>query len=236
MLPSGNARYIGWGVGLLAVAWTWRFWHRRGRKLGAETSARELAAGEELRRDDAAAYRALLDDACDPLAFSDPDRYVGRLVAAPKTPQRYAWDTPTQAQQAAVERLTDELERATLVRTIDDHAAEVLGMKNDVAYRYLVDSAGGITFLSTDDSKVRMLRTFRRVAGTGIVLFIGSFVPLLIWHRDGSVPGWLAPFMLGGFVMAFLGLAAQPPGPTVFRFLDPGERWQEEGSGWDTGG
>jgi hypothetical protein len=233
ILPHGVARYVGWAVGCFAVAWMWRYWHRRGIEIDAERRESELAAGEKLRREDLPAYRALLDGATDTLAFADSDRYVGGIVTAPAEPRRYAWHPPTGAQRAAVERLTEELENATLVRTVDHSAAEVLGIKDDVAYRYRVDSTGAVTFLSTDDSKVRVLRTFRRFAVIGFLLFIGSFVPLVIWHRDGSVPGWLAPFMLVGFVMMFVGMAANPPGPNVFRFLDPGERWQEEGSGWN---
>lgn len=232
ILPHEVARYVGWGVGVLVVALTWRFWRRRGRKRTAEARNREIAAGAKLRHEDRAAYHALLDNATDPLAFSDPDRYVGRIFTAAKKPQRWSWNPPTDAQRAAVERLTTELERATLVRTVDDDAAEVLGIKDDVAYRYLVDATGGVTLLSTDDSKVRMLRTVRRVAWTGLLLFIGSFVPLLIWHRDGRVPGWLVPFMLVGFVMGFFGLAASN-GPRYF--LEAGESWHEEGSGWDSG-
>jgi hypothetical protein len=228
IFPGTVARYIGWGTGLLAVAWMWRFWRRRGREIAAE----EVAAGTELHRVDPSAYWELLRDATDPLAFSEPDRYVGRIHTAVPEAQYWPWRPASETQAAAVEQLTEELERATLVRTVDGDAAEVLGIKDDVAYRYLVDLAGDVTFLSKDESKMRMLRTIRRVAGTGILLFMGSFVPLLIWHRDGGIPGWLVPIMIVGFVMAFFGVAAST-GP--HHFLGIGERWDQEGSGWDSG-
>jgi hypothetical protein len=226
--PGRLAGVVGWSAGFVVVGLTWRAWHHHGRKLDVE----RRALGAKLRRERPGEYRRLLGDAKRGIARTDPDRYVGHKIAAPER-RRFRWAPPTGAQRAAVEQLTaDELENATLVRSLEDGAAEVLGVKDDIGYLYRVDAAGAVTLVSRDESKARTLRTLRRMAGTGIVMFAGSFVPLLIWHRDGRVPGWLVPIMVVGFVLAFIGFAAST-GPK--HFLPEGEQWDAVGSGWDSG-
>lgn len=157
------------------------------------------------------------------------DLHVGRALT---TPKRRRWESPAQAQQAAVEQLTAELENATLVRTIEDRAAEVLGVRRGVAYRYRVDRSGNVDLVSTDDSKATVGRWSGRMAGVGISLFVGSLIATFAINPDGSVPPYLVLPAIGGFVLACLGAAANVQ-PTSF--LSPGERWQEVGKGWDSG-
>ena len=71
-----------------------------------------------------------------------------------------------------------------------------------------------------------------RAAGIGILMFIGSCVVTFVLDHSGRVPGWLVPFAIVGFVLAFFGLAGYV-GPR--HFVETGERWQERGSGWDSG-
>lgn len=126
--------------------------------------------------------------------------------------------------------LTKQHGNATLVRAVDGDSAELIGVKDDIGRRYRIDALGTVTLISSDESRAKTLRVIRRVAGVGIALFVVPFVPLLIWHRDGSIPGWLVPIMIVGFILAFLGLAASN-GPKAF--LEPNESWQTHGSGWD---
>ena len=142
-----------------------------------------------------------------------------------------AWQPPTAEQREAVDELTEELERATLVRSLGDGSAEVVGVKDCVGFRYLVDSAGEATLVSTDESRARGGRRMQRLAGIGIVMFVGSFVVAFVRDHSGRVPGWLAPFFIVGFVLGFFGLAGHV-GPR--RFVETGERWHEEGRGWDS--
>jgi hypothetical protein len=128
--------------------------------------------------------------------------------------------------------LTKELESATLVRSLDDGTAEVVGVKDCVGFRYRVDSAGEATLVSTDESQARRGRRMRRIAGIGIVMFIGSFVVTFVRDSGGRVPGWLVPFFIVGFVLAFFGMAANVD---PRNFIEAGERWHQEGSGWDSG-
>lgn len=223
------ARVLGWGVGFLAVAWMCRHWHRRGGEIDRETHERALAAAKQLRRDDPSAYRRLLTEAKELPATTDRDLHVGRILIAPAPSRYYPWDTATDAQLATVKRLTAELENATLVRSLDDGATELLGLKDDVAYRYRIEADGLGTLTSTDDSKVRMLGWMRRSMVTGFLLIIGSIVVAFIVHSHGRIAGLLLPFMIVGFVLAFAG-AALGEGPR--QFLEAGERWQEEGKGW----
>jgi hypothetical protein len=148
------------------------------------------------------------------------------------TPKRWRWESPRQAQQDAVEQLTAELENATLVRTIEDGVAEVLGVRRGVAYRYRVDASGNVGLVSTDDSKATVGRWSGRMAAVGISLFIGSVIATFAINSDGSVPPYLVPPAIVGFVLAFLGMAANVQ-PTSF--LRDGERWQEVGKGWGSG-
>ena len=72
----------------------------------------------------------------------------------------------------------------------------------------------------------------QRLAGIGIVMFIGSFVVAFVHDHSGRVPGWLVPFFIVGFVLGFFGLAGHV-GPR--HFVETGVRWHEEGRGWDSG-
>lgn len=72
----------------------------------------------------------------------------------------------------------------------------------------------------------------QRLAGVGIVMFIASFVVTFVLDHSGRVPAWLVPFFIVGFVLGFFGLAGHV-GPR--HFVETGERWHEEGRGWDSG-
>jgi uncharacterized membrane protein YgdD (TMEM256/DUF423 family) len=216
-----------WLLGLVAVALVWRWWHRKRIEMALEDEAKARGEGERLRRDDIVRYRELLGEA----SVAEPDVHVGRLaISARPAQQHFRWHPPTEMQRVAVDELTAALGNATVVRTVDGGAAEVIGTKDHVGYRYRVDAAGTSTLLSTDDSRVPTLRWIHRVAGAGILLFVGSLVAAFIVHHDGRIAGWLVPFVLVGFVMAFFGVALASGGPK--NFLPDGERWQEHGSGW----
>jgi hypothetical protein len=164
-------------------------------------------------------------------------RREGRAVAVTRArtaeeKKRRRWESPAQAQQGAVERLTAELENATLVRTIEDGAAEVLGVRRGVAYRYRVDRSGNVDLVSVDDSKATLGRWSGRMAGVGVSLFVGSLIATFAINSDGSVPPYLVPPAIVGFGLALLGGAANVQ-PTSF--LSVGERWQEVGKAWESG-
>jgi hypothetical protein len=235
---------LGWVAGVGAALATWRLWRAAKQKRAAARVARDRASGEELYREDRRRYAQLLEGTTDTFALTDPDVYVGQQLAASvpteaaaeKKGSRWrrasAWQPPTAEQREAVDELTKELERATLVRSLDDGTAEVVGVKDCVGFRYRVDSAGEATLVSTDESQARRGRRMRRIAGIGIVMFIGSFVVTFVRDRGGSVPGWLVPFFIVGFVLAFFGVAANVD---PRNFIEAGERWHQEGSGWDSG-
>jgi hypothetical protein len=220
---------VAWVVGTFVSIRFWRYLRRLAKEVDEEQRAEERAAAESLRHEDPARYREIVDGARDKLALTDPDAHVGRVLAAEK-PRKFRWTPPTQAQRAAVDMLTNQHGKATLVRTVDEDAAELVGVKDDVGYRYRIDALGTVTLISSDASRVKSLRITRRVALTGVAMFVGPFVPLMIWSRDGGMPTWLVPIMIVGFVLAFFGAAAST-GPKIF--LDEGESWQQHGSGWD---
>lgn len=225
--------YAGWlslAVATPAAVWTWWYLRRWLGEISTAERTEQRASAELLRREDPARYKRILDQATHSESVTDPDAYVGRMLNEPKPRQHYAWTAPTSVQRTSVDLLTKQHGNVTLVRTVDAGAAELIGVKNDVGYRYRIDAMGVVTLLSSDDSQRKTLRVVRRLITTGILLFVGPFVPLLIWHREGSIPGWLVPIMIVGFVLGFFGLAANN-GPKFF--LDENESWQTHGSGWD---
>ena len=236
---------LGWVAGAGAALAAWRLSRTAKRKRAAARVARDRAAGEELHREDRRRYAQLLEGTADTLALTNPDLYVGQRLSTAgqeakaddgRKRSRWrrapAWQPPTTGQQETIKKLTEELERATLVRSLDDGSAEVVGVKDYVGFRYLVDSAGEASLVSTDESRARGGRRMQRLAGIGIVMFIGSFVVAFVHDHSGRVPGWLVPFFIVGFVLGFFGLAGHV-GPR--HFVETGERWQEQGRGWDSG-
>ena len=229
-IPRPYAAWLSTAVAAPAAVWAWRHLRRHFREASTTERKEQRASAELLRREDPARYKRILDQATDNESVTDPDAYVGLMLDAPTPRQHYAWTSPTQAQRESVGLLTKQHGNATLVRTVDADAAELIGVKNDVGYRYRIDALGTVTLISSDETQVKTLRVVRRLATAGILLFLGSFVPLLIWHRDGSIPTLLVPIMIVGFVLGFIGLAANN-GPKLF--LDSNESWQTHGSGWD---
>lgn len=236
---------LGWAAGAGAVLAVWRLSRTAKRKRVAARVAHCRAAGEELHREDRRRYAQLLENPADTLALTDPDVYVGQQLSTAgqeaKADDRRkrsrwwrasAWQPPTTGQRETIDELTEELERATLMRSLDDGSAEVVGVKDCVGFRYLVDSAGEATLVSTDESQARGGRRMQRLAGIGIAMFVGSFVVAFVHDHSGRVPGWLVPFFIVGFVLGFFGLAGHV-GPR--HFVETGERWHEEGRGWDSG-
>jgi hypothetical protein len=235
---------IGWAAGAGAALAAWRLSRTAKRKRAAARVARDRTAGEELHREDRLRYAQLLEGTTETLVFTDPDVYVGQQLSTagqetkadgkkrPRWWRASAWQPPTTGQRETIDELTEELERATLVRSLDDGTAEVVGVKDFVGFRYLVDSAGEATLVSTDESQARGGRRMQRLAGIGIAMFVGSFIVAFVHDHSGRVPGWLVPFFIVGFVLGFFGLAGHV-GPR--HFVETGERWHEEGSGWDSG-
>jgi len=235
---------IGWVAGAGVALAAWRLRRAAKRKRAAARLARDRARGGDVHREDRRRYEQLLENAADTLALTDPDRYVGQQLPASaptkaadgkrrfRLGRASAWQPPTTEQRQAIEDLTEELEHATLVRSLDDGSAEVVGVKDCVGFRYFVDSAGEATLVSTDESRAHGARRMQRLAGIGIAMFIGSFVVAFVRDHSGRVPGWLVPFFIVGFVLGFIGLAGHV-GPR--EFVETGERWHEEGRGWNSG-
>ncbi len=238
---SERAAAVGaWVGGLGAALISWCLLRAARRRRRAARTASDRAAGEQLRSTDLARYRELLAGASETLAVVDPDLYVGQKLGLPSTAEKPLfglrrgsnWKPSTGAQRTAVDELTKELERATLVRSLDDGSTEVVGVKDCVGFRYVVDASGGVTLVTTDDSQARWGRRMSRIGCIGILMFIGSFVVTFVLDRSGAVPGWLVPFMIVGFVFAFVGIASNVD---PRNFIERGERWDEHGSGWDSG-
>jgi hypothetical protein len=208
---------IGWAAGAALAAW--RLSRTAKRKRAAARVARDRTAGEELHRGDRRRYAQLLEGTAETLVFTDPDVYVGQQLSTAgqetkadgKKRSRWwrasAWQPPTTGQRETIDELTEELERATLVRSLDDGSAEVVGVKDCVGFRYRVDTAGEATLVSSDESQARGGRRMQRLAGIGIAMFVGSFIVAFVYDHSGRVPGWLVPFFIVGFVLGFFGLA-----------------------------
>jgi hypothetical protein len=232
-VPAFPATIIEWTCAAAAGAVTWRWWRRARRELASEHLAEERAAGEALRHNDPDRHRDFLNGATETLAVTDPDRFVGQRVAAlPRGEVRIrwrGWKASTSQQAEAVDELTQQLERAILIHTLEDGSAELVGSKEDVGFRYRVDSSGGVTLLSKDDKLVTSSRQARRIGRTGLLMFMGSFAIGFALHPSGHVPGRLVPVMIVGFLLCFLYLAGDS-GPK--RFVKEGE-WHQYGKGWD---
>ncbi len=161
----------------------------------------------------------------------DPKGYVRRVFGLSEA-THHRWSPRTAEEEATVGRLTAELDDATYVRSHDDGTAEVLGTTGDVVYRYRVDSAGSATLLERDPTNLWQRRVISGILVAGLSLSVGSFVPILIWHRDGRIPKWLGLIMIGGLVLVLLSLAASS---WPRRLLPRGVRWDQLGSGWADG-
>jgi hypothetical protein len=90
---------LGWATGFATTLASWRLWQSARRKREAALVARDRAAGEELRRVDRRRYVQLLEGATEPLAFVDPDLYVGDIVQnRPSSATVVTPPEPTEAQ------------------------------------------------------------------------------------------------------------------------------------------
>jgi hypothetical protein len=237
-VPAVPATIVEWSCAVAAGAGAWRWWRRFRRELASERLVEERAAGEALRHEHPDRYRDFINGASQTLAATDPDRFVGQQEAAepreeeePREELRIRsqrWKAATSQQTEAVDRLTKQLGRATLIRTLTDGSAELVGTKQDVGFRYRVESSGGVTLLSEDHSLVTSNRQARRAGRAGLLAFVGSCaVPAL--GPNALVSMLLLPFTIVGFLLLFLFLAGASGAK---QFLKEGE-WYEYGKGWD---
>ena len=159
-IPRTYAAWLSTAVATPAAVWAWWYLRRRFREASTTGGEEQRAAAELLRREDPARYKRILDQATDNESVTDPDAYVGRMLNTPTPRQHYAWTSPTLAQRQSVDLLTKQHGDATLVRTVDVDAAELIGARNDVGYRYRIDALGVVTLISSDDSQVNRYGSF----------------------------------------------------------------------------
>lgn len=229
-LPHLAARGVAWAVLLALEAAQLLLW-RRARRRARE---RRLAAARELRQSDPSRYWSLLGERQGLLPEENRDAFVGRKLlgeqAARERAKRADWVASTPEEAASVERLTRELENATLVRSIEGGGgAEVVGTIDWVGYRYRVEADGTATLLESDASKVRRGRAMSIAFFAGIVAFlVGAIAAVTLDHTVGHA-GWGLGLGLTGGVVGFIGQTGLV-GPR--HFADSNQHWTTVGSGW----
>lgn len=136
------------------------------------------------------------------------------------------WPAPTSEQRAAASQLTHQLNECALARTLPDGRTELVGLRDGIGYRYLIDADGRIQLVEATDLARLPRRVRRMLLGAALAVFCLGVTGGLL--HDPRFPAWTwIPIVLSALVLLSLAVS---PGP--YELVEEGELWEPLGMRW----